>query len=184
MISIDELRALNGHVTFHAFGVVKLRVKANEYWHFYSDKTPVVIENNIHSHPYEYESKILFGGIRHHIYNVEPTTEKTQNSYQAKIGLTRDLLTMVHDNVNVIKSAVFDTYKDDTYYISHSTLHEVELITPKCVTYLKSGPYLRKFFLVVEEGVTYTREQVLTQRATESECWEIIRYTLDDEDNC
>jgi len=183
MISIDELRALNGKVSYHAMGVVKLRVNFDEFWHFYSDRTPIP-KGNTHSHPYAYESKILFGGVRHYICDVVSTTKETQHNYQARIGRVGTPLTVIHDNINIIESATFDTYKNDTYYINHSTLHKIEPLTRKCVTYLKAEPWQDKLYFVVDKNKTHTRKEVLTQRASRDECWEIIEYTLDDEDNC
>jgi hypothetical protein len=185
MVSIDELRAINGTVSYHPMGVVKLRKNYDEYWHFYSDKTPVALDTNIHSHPYSYESTILFGGLRHHIHDVVPTEEERQNSYQGRFKRSNKTpLTVIHENVDVITSTTFDTYKDDTYYIKHSTLHKIDVITPKCVTYLKAEPWQSNLFFVVAKDWNMTREQILTQKATAAECWEIIKYTLDDEDNC
>lgn len=185
MITIDELRKLNGRVTYHALGTVKLNVGFKEFWHFYSDKTPVALDENIHSHPYSYDSKILFGGIRHHIYDVIPTEEKRVNSYKrrAKHG-SKVELDVIHENIDVLETITFDTYKDDTYYINHSTLHKIELITPKCVTYLKAQPWQDNLFFVVHEDWNMTRKEILTQKASNAECWEIIEYTLNDEDNC
>ncbi|MGV7235524.1 MAG: hypothetical protein ACQ9ET_04625 [Nitrosomonadaceae bacterium] len=183
MITIDELRALNAHVTYNPLGVVKLRVNYDEFWHFYSDKTPVALEDNIHSHPYTYESKILFGGLRHHIYDVIPV-EKSHQRYDARFGISNKTpITTLHENVEPVKLTSFDTYKDDSYYIKHSTLHKIEVITPKCVTYLKAEPWVKQLFFVVDKDNVYTRKDI-AQRATTDECWEIIEYTLNDEDNC
>ena len=183
MISIDELRKLDGRVTYNALGVVKLRANFNEYWHFYSDKTPIP-EGNIHSHPYEYESRILFGGIQHKIYEVVPTTQESQYNYRGRFGRAGTPQHIIHDNIDIIESATFDTYKNDTYYINHSTLHRVESLTPKCVTYFKAGPWQEKLYFVVDKDRVYTRKEVLTQKATPDECWEIIEDILNDEDNC
>ena len=183
MITIDELRKLNGRVRYSAMGVVKIGVDFKEFWHFYSDQTPIP-EGNIHSHPYAYESKILFGGIRHSIYDVVPIEEETQQNYQARFGRAGTPLTVIHDNIDIIESATFDTYKNDEYYIDHSTLHKIAPLTSKCVTYLKAEPWQNKLYFVVDKDRQYTREEALAQRASESECWEIIRYTLDDDDNC
>jgi len=181
MTTVDQLRRLGGRVTYHQFGVVKLKVR-NQFWHFYSDQTPIP-PGNIHSHPYAYESRILFGGIRHYICDVVPTTEETQHSYQARIGRVGTPLTVIHDNIEIIESVTFDTYKGDSYYINHSTLHKVAPITEKCVTYLKAEAWYDKLYFVVDRDKVYTREDALTKKATSDECWEIIEYTLDDEDN-
>lgn len=185
MLTIDELRAKNGVVTYHPMGVVKLRVNWDEFWHFYSDKTPVALDENIHSHPYTYDSTILFGGLRHYIYDVVPTEEKRPNSYQGRFGRGHKTpLTVVHENVDILETTRFDTYKGDSYYIKHSTLHKIEQIMPKTVTYLKAEPWQEQLFFVVHEDWKWTKEELMTQKATPDECWEIIEYTLDDEDNC
>lgn len=185
MMTIDGLRSLNGIISYHPMGVVKLRRNPREYWHFYSDKTPVDLNTNIHSHPYSYKSQIVFGGLRHYIHDVVPTEEERENSYQGRFGRSNQTpLTVIHKNVDVITSAVFDTYKDDSYNIKHSTLHKVDRVTPKCVTYLKAEPWQDQLFFVIHEDWKMTREELRTQKATASECWEIIEYTLDDEDNC
>lgn len=182
MITIDELQALNGKVTYNPLGVVKIRVNYDEFWHFYSDKTPVTLKENIHTHPYSYESKILFGGIRHHIYDVEPTDEETLHKYQKRGRVRTAPLITIHENVNVIQSAVFDTYKNNSYYIHNCVLHQTELLTSKCVTYLKAEPWVHQVFFIKKEGIDFSVEDV-RQKASVAECWEIIEYTLNDDDN-
>ncbi len=179
MISIDELRALNGKVTYNPLGVVKLRLGFSKFWHFYSDKTPVVLETNIHTHPYPYESKILKGGIRHHIYEVEETDEETTQHFLTRGYSNKSPMVVKYENVNVKEVVTFDTFVDDSYYIRNGVLHETELLTDKCVTYLNAEPWVDELFFIMPKDVTYTREQ-LFQRATTAECWEIIEYTLSD----
>ena len=183
MTTVDQLRRLNGTVTYHRFGVVKLRVK-DQFWHFYSDRTPVVLKENIHSHPYPYESKILFGGIRHHIYAVKPSEEESKQNYRMRMRMSGNTspLNVVYDNIELIKSATFDTYKQDTYTIEHSVLHQIELITPKCVTHLTAGRWGNPVYFVLNKELEFTKDDIW-QRVSTDECWEIIEYTLDDEDN-
>jgi hypothetical protein len=181
MINIDELRALNGKVTYNPLGVVKLRLNYDEFWHFYSDKTPVVLNVNIHSHPYSYESKILKGSLRHHIHSVEETDEETSRNFQVRGRSNKSPMVIKYENINVKEVVTFDTHVDSSYYIRHSVLHQTELLTEKCVTYLKAEPWQKQVFFVMDKDKTYTRED-LFQRATTAECWEIIEHTLN-EDN-
>ena len=182
MVSVDQLRALNGHVTYNPLGVVKLRIGYRRFWHFYSEDTPAVLKENIHSHPYSFESRIIKGSVRHQIYHVEETDQETDYNFRVR-GKSKDSpLVVKYENINYHKVLEFDTNEGDTYNIHHSVLHQIELTSPKAVTVLSAGPWVESVQFVMRKDVNYTKEE-LFQRATEAECWEIIEHILSDENN-
>jgi len=182
MITIDGLKKLGGKPRYTPVGVIRFEFSKERMYHFFSEHAPPVLENNIHTHPHSFSSRIIKGGIRNHIYHVEDSETETQHhvthiSYRTG---ERAEANVHRENVTFQEVAQFDTYTGGTYTIDSTTMHKIHILEPKTVTLLDCNPYiggLDDVYFVMGKDVTYTWEE-LQNLKTEQECWEIVADTL------
>lgn len=182
MITIDELRKLNGRISYTPVGVVRLVFREKYMYHFFSDQAPPVLIDNIHTHPHSFKSIIKKGGIRNHVYRYEKSEDETEYNLASRLypGRAKATLKIEENNINFNKVLTFDTLEGGSYNINHTTMHEIELLAPKVVTLLNCSPYIgamSKVLFIMKKDTVYTKEQLFNLK-TEKECWEIVEYTL------
>lgn len=179
MITIDELRKLGGQPHYMGLGVIKYAFRGNRAYHFWSDLAPAIVED-IHEHRFGFTSKIVKGELKNYIYNVDgqdPNSTLQVERGECFPGAERIIEV---PNANVVEMCTFTTVAGKSYKITYDTLHRVELITPKVITLLdKEVP-------AVQENPRFITDTscpsvcAFSQPRTQEECWEVIRYTLED----
>jgi hypothetical protein len=181
MLTIDGLRKLDGQVMYNPLGVIKYRFRGDQTYHFYSEMAPPLHEYNIHNHRYSFTSTVKKGGLKNFIYEVEPTDEYTD--YQAtkcRCILGEDFID-VEENVNYYEVANFTTSVNESYSLDFRTLHTIELLAPKVVTFVQRSPKGKEdIFAHFVTNKLEPQLDPLDHTKSEKECWEIIEYTLAD----
>jgi len=176
MISIDELRKRATYVHYLGLGVIKCRIGKYESYHFYSDRSPVLV-NQIHDHRFGFTSTILKGVLKNTIYIIDgqdPESVLQVERGECKKEADREILVT---NANMKELTNFTSCAGESYYIAYDTLHQIEVVTPALVTHLKKEPFSQiapRF--VVDTSVPHIC--AMSQPKTRNECWEIIEYTL------
>lgn len=182
MITIDELRKLDGKITYTPLGVIRYVFRESYMYHFYSDQAPIVLVDNMHTHPHSFKSTVMKGGIQNHIYHYEKSMEETEYNLRSRPypGRGKATVKIEEDNVDFNEVLTFDTNVGDSYNIDHTTMHRVKLLTPKVVTLLKCSPSIgaeSNVFFIMKKETDYTADQWVGLK-TEKECWEAVEYTL------
>jgi hypothetical protein len=68
-LDIDHLRATGARPHWFGLGFIQLKLTNNERMHFWHpDLQPIVPEEEIHDHRYDFESFVIKGELRHQIY--------------------------------------------------------------------------------------------------------------------
>ncbi len=181
MITIDELRRLNGRITYQPLGAVRITFRKNLIYQFYSKLTPPVNPDNYHTHPYSFNSTIIKGGIRNHIYHFEESNEETKCRLQARACRRGVPLTTVYENVNFNEVLTYDTYEGNSYDMHYTVMHKIEPLGPKVISLLRKGPAEDDVLFIFDKTVHFTEEELFDLK-TKDECWEIVEYTLNDND--
>lgn len=177
MITIDEFRKMDGRIRSTPIGAIRLVVGVNTLYHFYSDKMPLVLVDNMHTHPFSFKSTVIKGGIQNQLYRYEISTEDAEYNLRLRSWPITSPMKIIHEHVNVEKILSFNTYEGASYNIDCSVMHKVELLTPKLITFVEGSENSSDVFFVMKKGVDYTKEQ-LHNLKTQDECWEIVEYTL------
>ena len=177
MLTIDELRKLNGKAVYHPLGAIRLHVDKLTVWHFYSDQSPMMSDENIHTHPYSFKSTIYKGGIRNIVYHYEQTEENTKCRLLERACKEGACQHDLYDNVNYYEALTFDTFAGESYNIHHSVMHKIEVLTPKAISLLNKKPIEADALFILDKDVTFDDDEFFNQKS-EKECWEIIEYTL------
>lgn len=181
-LTIDGLRLLGGKISYTPVGVIRLEFSKERMYHFFSEHAPPILLDNIHTHPHSFTSKIIKGGIRNHIYNVEDTEEESDYCVRRVAFRKREKAQIEMYRENTVSQEVvrFDTYAGGTYTIGSTTMHTIDILEPKTITLLECSPYiaaLTDVYFQMRKDVSYTRDQ-LHNLKTEQECWEIVADTL------
>jgi len=177
MLSIDEFKKLDGKAVYHPLGAIRLHVDKLTVYHFYSDQSPMMSEDNIHTHPYSFKSTVFKGGIRNIVYHYEETEENTECRLLERAcregACERDL----YKNVNYYEALRFDTMAGESYNIHHSVMHKIEVISEKAVSLLEKQPIEADALFILDKKIVWNDEELFNLKS-EKECWEIIEYTL------
>ena len=129
MLTIDKLRKICKRIVYHPLGAIRLTVGEDyrSVYHFYSDQTPMLNTENIHSHPYSFKSTILKGVLRNIVYDYVATDEVADHKMFTRCCRKNAPLTVVHDNVKVNNILTFETHENESYYIHCSVIHKIDL---------------------------------------------------------
>lgn len=176
MITVDELRKLDGQIFYNPLGVIKYRFRGDFTYHFYSDLTKPLNDYNVHTHRYSFTSTVKRGELKNIIYNIEPQDESNFTVYKCLCRVGDELLPV--RPVSVSEAVTFTTKEEQSYDMDYHTFHTIELLTPSVVTLIRRSTKQDQFaqFIVNtnEEYIPYENEHI----KSEKECWELVEYTL------
>ena len=179
MITVDELRALDGRPHYMGLGVIKHMFRGNRAYHFYSDKTLAIVED-IHEHRFGFTSTVIKGELKNYIYEIDgtdPNSTLQVERGECTAGAERNI---IQSNINLIEACTFTTLPSQSYHIEYTTLHKVECITPKVITLLTKELPNRQTNPRFITDTANPSVCAFSEPKTEAECWELIEYTLSD----
>jgi len=181
MITIDELRKLGGLAKYNGTGVVKLHVGGSQIYRFYSDMAVTVTEG-IHEHRCNFTSTVLKGVLKNHIYDVSgQDPDSTLQIVRSECKPNAEKIIEV-PNATIAEQCNFTTLAGQSYYLAYNTLHHIERVTPKVITVMKKEPNIQEAARIVMDASITDYVCPISVKKSEKECWEIIEYTLNDND--
>lgn len=180
MITIDELRKLNGQAHYMGLGVIKYNFGDDwSAYHFYSDQIPILVDD-IHDHRYSFTSTIKKGILKTYIYDIHPVDQYTDHKFVGRLCSPESQPEVIHENINLIETANFTTIEGNSYSIDYRTLHRVELVTKHVITYIHDkSPMEQK----MPHFITDKRNEevcAFSHRMNKKQCWDLIEYILED----
>jgi len=178
MITIDELRGLEGRIKVAGQGAIKYHV-GDESYHFYDGTTHEVRNTGIHQHYGGFKSHILKGELKNYIYTIDGTDPDSTLQLIRKKDKTDTQYALEQDTVNLITACSFSTRAGESYYIHYQTYHSIEMMAPKVVT------HIRRIFPNMQPTIGYITDTTMptayeNTRMTENEKWEIVEDILND----
>lgn len=180
MITIDELRKLDGMARYNGTGVVKLHVGKSLIYRFYSDMAAVVSED-IHEHRCSFTSTVLKGVLKNYIYEVSGQDPKsTLQVVRSECKANADKIIEV-SNAVISEQCNFTTVAGQSYHIAYNTLHQIERVTPKVITLMEKEPNTQDAARIVMDISKADYVCPISVKKSVKECWEIIEYTLNDD---
>jgi len=179
MITIDELRNASRKVSYGGIGVVRLELSLERMYRFYSDMTPDMTAG-IHDHLYSFKSTVVKGALKNYVYSIAgQNPDSTLQVVRCKWKENADTTVEV-SNAIITERCHFTTIVGQSYYLEHSTLHQIERVTPKIITLMERGQHIRNTGRVVLDASVTDHLSAMIVDKSEKECWEIIEYTLSD----
>lgn len=177
-LTVDKLRKLGGYPHYLGLGVIKCRLKDDLSYHFYSERSPAIVDN-IHEHRFGFTSTVLKGRLKNIIYDVDGSNP--ESTLQVERGECRPGVERVIEveNAKIIELCSFITPPGESYHIESYTLHRIQWLTDKGITFLEKEPVVRIDPRFVED-ISKPRVCAMSQPKSKEECWEIIEFTLQD----
>lgn len=185
MITIDKLRDLSrsygSNPHYNGIGMIRLRVSETQAYLFYSDLA-VPFVNDIHDHRYSFSSDILRGTLRTDVYKFTESDEYTDLNIVRRYWGDREP-EITAPNINLYKVCTFDAVEGETYNIDYRVFHHVTKTTPKLITCMTTQPLpwpveANQFI----ESKSNPSAAIDFKTMSKGECWEVIEYTLNDND--
>ena len=179
MLTIDELKALNGTNPFYmGLGIIKYRITDSIAYHFYCDQTPTIVDG-INEHGWNFKSTIIKGILRNRIYIVDGQDPTSTLQVERGVCTVNSKRVIEVPNANVIELYTFDRAEGESYTLKHDMLHRVETITNKVITMVEMEmPFAQRESRVIID-TTQAPICAFSKPKSVAECWEIIEYTLD-----
>jgi len=181
MITVDELRALDGHAQYMGLGVIKYAFRKNRAYHFYSNKILSIVDD-IHEHKFGFTSTVIKGELKNYIYEIDGTDPNSTLQVERGVCGRDTIRTLVQSNINLVESCTFTTRPGQSYHIEYTTLHKIECLTPKVITLLTKELPLSQLDPQFITDATKQAVCAFSQPKSDAECWELIEYTLSDDD--
>lgn len=181
MITIDHLRALKGKPHYMGLGCVKYVFRGgSQAYHFYCDKAEILVED-IHEHRFGFTSTVKKGTLKNYIYEVHGTDP--ESTLQVERGECKPGAERIVEvaNANVVEVCTFVTDPGQSYTLHQTTLHRIECITPKVVTLINRKELVEPMPRFITDAANPS-VCAFSKPKSEKECWEIMEYTLDDND--
>lgn len=177
MITIDQLRRESKHRPgYMGLGVIKLRVNDRSAYRFYCDEVARQTIDQIHTHTFSFDAKVLKGVLRNIIYDV--TTVDHETDYRLTQGkCDHTPPPTAFENVEFKETFRIDSPVGTEYSIDSQTFHRIELVTDKVVTFKHTthNPDTHPQF-VEDKQIEYV--DPWADRKTTEQCWEAIAFIL------
>lgn len=175
-IKLDLNWLKNNHQMVHYFGLGFIQLKLNQEYriHFYTEELPPIIsDEDIHNHRYDFTSTILKGDLTQEIYECvfdKDTHILEEESCQP--GVKCDAMEKFC-GVRLIGKQNFSL--GSWYWMDHNTFHRVS--TKECITLLKRSDYKKKLAQVIrpKDAVSVCP---FSKKIEENKLWGIIERMI------
>ena len=179
-VSLDELK--KEAELIHYFGLGFIQVKLTDYtrMHFYTAALPPIIpEEDIHDHRYDFASRILHGTLRQEIFAL---AEGDSHILEEETCLPAGRV--VSEGAPPMRKGVLcgikkiheqEFKKGSSYIIDHDTFHRIS--ASDAITFIKRSDYKKELARVAHER----GEQKVcpfSKKIPEKELWEIVETML------
>jgi hypothetical protein len=172
-LEIDWLKKNHQMIHYFGLGFIQLKIDKHNRLHFYTPELPPIIdEEDIHNHRYDFTSSILRGKMEQQLFVEIPgaTHIKEDESCQADVKPETS-----PSNCSVLMTSSHTYAEGSSYFIDHDTFHRVK--TNNCITHLNRGGYKKKYAQVIrpmESGKICP----FSQKIEEGRLWEIIETMI------
>lgn len=173
ILNLDWLKNNCEMIHYFGLGFIQLKINKSTRLHFYtSDLPPIVPEEDVHNHRYDFKSKILHGSFKQEIFEVisGDTHIRGQESCQPGIKTAS-----IPESCGLKLACICNFTKGSEYFISHSTFHRVS--ANDCITLLERSDYKKELADVITP-IGIKSICPFSKKVEENKLWEIIEYML------
>jgi len=163
------------HQMLHYFGLGFIQLKINDQYrmHFYTKELPpIVSDEDIHNHRYDFTSRILKGEFSQELYKIVPGNDYLKEEESCQEGIKSESKSE-ECNIELISRETYTAGSE--YFISHKTFHRVK--ATNCITLLSRSDYKKELAEVVRR-----KDSPLicpfSQKLSDSKIWDIISSLL------
>jgi hypothetical protein len=156
----------------HYFGLGFIQLKVNKHLrlHFYTAcMPPIVPEEDIHNHRYDFTSWIIRGALTQEFFTLIPGDTHVKEEESCQEGVKPD---SKPEPCSVKLSAKQTMREGSEYFIDHDTFHRVK--SDHCITMIERTDYKKPLAQVVRP-VGETPVCPFSQKIEEEVLWRIVR---------
>lgn len=173
---LNDINWLKSHyqmIHYFGLGFIQLKLDQKHRMHFYTPHLPPIIpEEDVHNHRYDFTSKILKGSLVQEIYGTTSGDKYIKHFESCKEGVEVDDFHLFCDLVLTSRH----TYSvGSEYFISHETFHKVKAIG-ECITLITRGDYQKEFAEVVQ--LPHKKVCPFSVKIDEKDLWDIVEKML------
>lgn len=174
-LEIDWLK--NNHQMIHYFGLgfIQLKLDNVSRLHFYTEELPpIVSEEDVHNHRYDFTSTILKGELTQEIYTYD-LIEKTHiiEEESCKSGIKCHAEELLFCGIKLLSTQKFST--GSSYWIDHDTFHRI--IAKNCITFLQRDGYKKEFAKIIRK-----KDKLpvcpFSKKIEEQKLWDIVEFMI------
>ncbi len=171
LLTLKWLKANCQMVHYFGLGFIQLKINQYERLHFYTkDLPPIVPEEDIHNHRYDFTSKILAGMLIQEVYEVIPGSTHLIEDESCQVDVKTQIEEMKPCSIRLSSKHTYNTYSE--YFIGHETFHRVYNFG-YCITHLTRTDYKKKFAQVIRP-VGQEKVCPFSHKVAEGDLWDII----------
>jgi hypothetical protein len=174
-LNLSWLKANCQMIHYFGLGFIQVKLDKAQRLHFYTDLLPpIVSEEDVHNHRYDFTSKILKGSLTQEIYELMDGDTHLVEDESCQAGV------MAESNPKscAIKLSSSHTYvAGSEYFIGHDTFHRVSNCG-SCVTLLTRSNYKKEFAQVIRP-IDEEKTCPFSKKIEEKELWKIVGKMLE-----
>lgn len=176
-MNLKELKEL-GTPHYFGLGFIQLKIDETRRYHFYHPTImPILDEEEIHNHRYDFTSTVVKGRLFNEIFDYESDAFSEEGLFEVSCkkedaGKEPVLIDEVIKR-NVVN---FSCSSSDHYDMKHFMFHRIRYIEPT-ITFLERGPILSQYARIIKpknEPAVCPFSKIMSQE----EIWEIIAQIL------
>lgn len=172
-LNIDWLKQNHQMIHYFGLGFIQLKIDDRCRMHFYTPELPpIVSEEDVHNHRYNFDSKILKGEFTQELFHVIEGNSHIREHESCKEGVEA---ATVGTPCGIILASAHTYFTGSSYFINHKTFHRV--IAKNCITLLNRGSY-KKDMAEVIRLVDAKKICPFSQKVEEEQLWEIVERML------
>lgn len=172
-LSVDWLK--KNHQMIHYFGLGFIQLKIDKYrrLHFYtSELPPIVDDEDVHNHRYNFTSFVLKGDFCQHVFDVVPGMTHVMEEETCRKGEEAKCWVV---SCSLELNSQHNYSQGSLYMVSHKTFHRV--YAKNCITSIVRSDYKKENAQVVRP-VGAPKICPFSQQVEESRLWEIVASML------
>lgn len=172
-LDIDWLKANHRMIHYFGLGFIQVKIDDTERLHFYTTELPPIVpEEDVHNHRYDFTSFILKGEFKQELFLVTVGDSHTLEDESCKKDAPTDT-TRVPCGLTRFSSHIYNA--GSSYFIDHNTFHRVKSLN--CITLLRREP-IKKDFAQVVRPKGAAKVCPFSQTIEEARLWEIVESML------
>ncbi len=176
MLSVEVLKAQCKLIHYFGLGFIQLKVSDSRRYHFYTKELPPIVpEEDIHNHRYDFRSIILAGSLCQEIYQLLPGDRYVCEDESCKAEVKAPSKPSPC-TIGLLSRHIYTAGSE--YFIRHQTFHKVKAYGD-CITQIDRTDYKKEYAQVVRP-VNEIAVCPFSQKIEESRLWEIVGRMIDD----
>lgn len=168
-VNLDELRKEAKLIHYFGLGFIQVKLSDTTRMHFYTAALPPIIpEEDIHDHRYDFTSRILHGTLRQEIFALTEGDSHILEDESCKESAP-PMRSGVPYGIKKIHEQEFR--RGSSYVIDHDTFHRIS--ATDAITFIGRGDYKKEFARVAHVNMA-PKVCPFSKKIPEKELWEIV----------